>query len=157
MLLRQRDWGFCDKGMLLGQKDQGKKCFVCRHSRWIQEFTWPGRTGDGQSCTHQELLRAITNGCPLISCDLTSPDATTLVSLCQCTTWCCCQRRAFPFSHHHIPCAILSQHLLANIPIGEAISIGRIQSDHASAHDARHAALSLVLARSPNGRSVLFV
>ena len=28
---------------------------------------------------HQELLRGMMNGCPLTSCDLTSPDATTLV------------------------------------------------------------------------------
>ena len=33
----------------------------------------------GQSCTHQELLRGIQNGAALVACDLTSPDATTLV------------------------------------------------------------------------------
>ena len=33
----------------------------------------------GQSCTHQELLRGILNGAALVACDLTSPDATTLV------------------------------------------------------------------------------
>ena len=45
----------------------------------MQRFPAVTWTGDGQSCTHQELLRGVLNGCPLTSCDLTSPDATTLV------------------------------------------------------------------------------
>ena len=45
----------------------------------MQRFPATAWTGDGQSCTHEELLRATLHGCPLISCDLTSPDATTLV------------------------------------------------------------------------------
>ena len=45
----------------------------------MQRFPAAAWTGDGQSCTHEELLRATLHGCPLISCDLTSPDATTLV------------------------------------------------------------------------------
>ena len=45
----------------------------------MQRFPAISWTGDGQSCTHQELLRGMMNGCPLTSCDLTSPDATTLV------------------------------------------------------------------------------
>ena len=45
----------------------------------MQRFPAAAWTGDGQSCTHDELLRATLHGCPLISCDLTSPDATTLV------------------------------------------------------------------------------
>jgi alpha-glucosidase (family GH31 glycosyl hydrolase) len=45
----------------------------------MQRFPAVSWTGDGQSCTHQELLRAILHGQPYISCDLTSPDATTLV------------------------------------------------------------------------------
>ena len=45
----------------------------------MQRFPAVSWTGDGQSCTHQELLRGLLNGCPLTSCDLTSPDATTLV------------------------------------------------------------------------------
>ena len=45
----------------------------------MQRFPAVSWTGDGQSCTHQELLRGMLNGCPLTSCDLTSPDATTLV------------------------------------------------------------------------------
>jgi alpha-glucosidase len=45
----------------------------------MQRYPAISWTGDGQSCTHQELLRGMMNGCPLTSCDLTSPDATTLV------------------------------------------------------------------------------
>ena len=45
----------------------------------MQRFPAISWTGDGQSCTHQELLRGMMNGCPLTSCDLTSPDAVTLV------------------------------------------------------------------------------
>ena len=45
----------------------------------MQRFPAISWTGDGQSCTHQEMLRGMLNGCPLTSCDLTSPDATTLV------------------------------------------------------------------------------
>lgn len=45
----------------------------------MQRFPAISWTGDGQSCTHEELLRGMMNGCPLTSCDLTSPDATTLV------------------------------------------------------------------------------
>lgn len=45
----------------------------------MQRFPAISWTGDGQSCTHEELLKGMMNGCPLTSCDLTSPDATTLV------------------------------------------------------------------------------
>ena len=45
----------------------------------MQRFPAIAWTGDGQSCTHQELLRGILNGAALVACDLTSPDATTLV------------------------------------------------------------------------------
>ena len=45
----------------------------------MQRFPAISWTGDGQSCTHEELLRGMMNGSPLTSCDLTSPDATTLV------------------------------------------------------------------------------
>jgi hypothetical protein len=45
----------------------------------MQRYPAISWTGDGQSCTHEELLRGMMNGCPLTSCDLTSPDATTLV------------------------------------------------------------------------------
>ena len=50
--------------------------FSCKLSLELRPCLW---TGDVQSCTHQELLRGMLNGCPLTSCDLTSPDATTLV------------------------------------------------------------------------------
>jgi hypothetical protein len=50
----------------------------------MQRFPAIAWTGDGQSCTHEELLRGMLNGCPLTSCDLTSPDATTLVRQCVC-------------------------------------------------------------------------
>ena len=45
----------------------------------MQRFPAISWTGDGQSCTHEELLRGMMHGSPLTSCDLTSPDATTLV------------------------------------------------------------------------------
>ena len=45
----------------------------------MQRFPAISWTGDGQSCTHEELLRGVMLGSPLTSCDLTSPDATTLV------------------------------------------------------------------------------
>jgi alpha-glucosidase (family GH31 glycosyl hydrolase) len=45
----------------------------------MQRFPAVTWTGDGQSCTHEELLRGVLNGAPYTSCDLTSPDATTLV------------------------------------------------------------------------------
>jgi alpha-glucosidase len=49
------------------------------HQPGMQRFPAVSWTGDGQSCAHEELLRGMMHGSPLTSCDLTSPDATTLV------------------------------------------------------------------------------
>ena len=49
------------------------------HQPGMQRFPAATWTGDGQSCTHEELLRGTMHGSPYTSCDLTSPDATTLL------------------------------------------------------------------------------
>lgn len=63
----------------------------------MQRYPAIAWTGDGQSCTHQELLRGILNGCPLVACDLTSPDATTLVRQYQSAVF-------TPIMCVHVPC-----------------------------------------------------
>jgi len=74
------NWNVAQKAQYTANKPNTRHFTINRS--WqpgMQRFPAISWTGDGQSCTHEELLRGVMLGCPLTSCDLTSPDATTLV------------------------------------------------------------------------------